>query len=80
MSTDYCYLMVVKDSHRYMFKYSQGEEKKLFFTLIDYGKDDDFNITLIEVLHLIRKISAHLKEKGFLKNYTFHVTPEEAEG
>ncbi len=80
MKNKYSFLMVVKNEHKYFFKYTPGDEKNLFFALIEHGKDDRYNISLIEVLHLIRKISAHLREKGHVRNFTFHVTPEEAEG
>ena len=71
------FLMILKQNQKYYFKYKRGEEKQLFFVLIEYGKDDSYNITLIEVLHLIRKISQELREKGYKMNKTFHITPEE---
>lgn len=80
MKSESCFLMIVKDEHKYMFKYKPGNEKNLFLGLIEFGKSSEHNISLIEVLHLIRKISAHLREKGHTRSFTFHVTPEEKEG
>jgi hypothetical protein len=79
MKNDSCFLLIIKNEHKYFFKYRPGGEKGLFFSLIEYGKDDRYNITLIEVLHLIRKMSAHLRENGDIRNFTFHVTPEESD-
>lgn len=80
MKKESSFLLVVKNEHKFFFKYRRGCEKELFYALIEYGKNDEYCISLIEVLHLIRKISAHLREKGHIKNFTFHVSPEEAEG
>ena len=64
------YVMVIKDEHVYYYKYEQGDEKALFFTLINHGKNDDCGITLIEMIHLIRKISAHIRS-GVKKDFKF---------
>lgn len=79
MNNKSCFLLVVKDDHKYFFKYNSGEEKNLFMVLIQYGKDSELNISLIEVLHLIRKISGHLRDKGHLESAVFHVDPDEIE-
>ena len=80
MKTEFCYLMLLKGGEKYFFKYLPGEEKNLFYSLIEYGKDDAYNITLPEVLSLIKKISSQLRDKGYVKNFTFQIAAEAEAG
>ena len=75
--SSFSFLSIIKEGHRYFIKYPVGEEKSLFFALIDYGKNKEFNLSLIEALHLIRKISAYLRGNGYSMNQNFTITPEE---
>ena len=66
-----CFLMLVKGEEKYLFKYAPGNEKNLFFTLLDMGRSEDYSISLVEVFQLIRKISNHLKKHGIGESMTF---------
>jgi len=54
-----------------MFRYLKGNEKNLFLAMIEYAKEDEFNISIIETMHLIRKISAALRENPDEKRFVF---------
>lgn len=55
---------IQKGEHIYCFRYFPGDEKNLFLAMIEYGRDARFNISITEALHLIRKISAYMRECG----------------
>jgi len=71
MKSENCFLMLLKDQDKYLFKYSPGNEKNLFFALLEMGRSEDCNVSLVEVFHLIRKISNHLQKHGVGKSMTF---------
>ncbi|MHC4664119.1 MAG: hypothetical protein ACYS8W_20850 [Planctomycetota bacterium] len=71
MKKDHCFLMLIKDEHKYLFKYAPGNEKNMFFALLEMGRNEGYNISLVEVFHLIRKISNHLQRHGIGENLTF---------
>ncbi|TET35738.1 MAG: hypothetical protein E3J72_10280 [Planctomycetota bacterium] len=71
MKSENCFLMLLKDQDKYLFKYAPGNEKNLFFALLEMGRSEEYNISLVEVFHLIRKISNHLQKHGVGKSMTF---------
>jgi len=63
-TSDYNFLFVVKDEHRYYFKYQAGAEVDLFFALIEVGKNPEYNLRMPDVLRLIRRIGVALRGGG----------------
>ena len=64
-------VIIFKDEHKYLLRYMGGNEKNLFLVLIEIGKSEDYNLSLIETLHLIRKISRSIQNKGHEKSVSF---------
>ena len=58
----YYYLTLQKDGHSYRFKFMRSTLDQLYWELIIYAASSKFNITLLDVLKLINKISAEFKK------------------
>ena len=61
-------LLLAKDGEKYLFKYVPGNEKNVFFAMLEIGRNEEFNISLVEVFGIIRKISEYLQSKGRGRN------------
>ena len=59
------FLVFCKKDDKYTFKYKEGNEKNLYLTLIESGKNPGLNLTLIESLKLIKIINKHIQEVGY---------------
>lgn len=57
-------LVVVKGEHKYLFKYSAECKLELFDHLLEYGMDDNYNLTTFDVLALIEKMQNHEGEES----------------
>ena len=54
-------LTIVKDGHRYAFRYRLGDEIPLFYALMECATDDRFNITSKDLVDYIDCIMNGLK-------------------
>lgn len=77
---EYYYLFLQKDGHRYYFKFQAGREKYLYFELIRYGKEKEFNLGLIEILDIIRQIATWKRVHGGLKDFRFNINRGDQDG
>lgn len=59
-----CFLILKKNEHKYLFKYSPDNTQNLFFALLAIGRDKEHALTLCEVFALIRKISKTMEKEG----------------
>lgn len=71
MESKDCYLALMKNGEFYLFKYLSGNEKNLFFALLEIGRDDNHVLNLTEIFFTIKKISNHLQKHGIGKNLAF---------
>jgi len=63
-------LIINKDNHTYIFKCKKENIKIASYRLINYGKDKDSNLTLLDSLWCISKASTVIREnpeKDFLE-------------
>lgn len=47
------FLVLLKGEEQYFFKYESGDELGLCYTLIDFALDEQYNLSLQEILDLI---------------------------
>ena len=73
MKKKFSFIAVLKGEHKYYFRYPQGQEKEIFYHLIAMGKEKNVEIKLVEVLQIIRIVSTHLREKGYLKSISLTI-------
>jgi hypothetical protein len=57
-------LVVVKGEHKYLFKYGAERKLELFDHLLEYGMDDNYNLTTFDVLALIEKLRSNEGEES----------------
>lgn len=55
----YSLLVVVKGKHRYLVKYDPTYKQRLFDLLLQYGQDDNYNLTCFDALALIERLEGH---------------------
>jgi hypothetical protein len=51
-------LVVVKGEHKYLVKYNVKRKLEVFDHLLEYGMDDQYNLTTLDVLGLIERLQA----------------------
>ena len=54
--TEQPFAMLTVGDHRYLFQYQKGQEAALISCLMDYARDDRFNLGWLEALLLIRQL------------------------
>lgn len=72
-------LEIVASGHRYIFVYEQGEEKDLWYSIIERGRDERFNLTILEALHVIRVLGMRVRANKPLNNFTIDASWENTE-
>ncbi len=55
-------LVVVKGEHKYLVKYRIERRMELFDHLLEYGMDDNYNLTTFDALTLIEKLQEKKEE------------------
>ena len=59
-------LVLLKDGHRYIFRYKRGDEIALFYTLMEYAIDERFNVTVKDLVHCTSKILKNLQPEAVI--------------
>lgn len=59
-------LVLVKEGHRYVFKYRLGQEVALFYTLMEYATDDRFNVSVKDLVHCTSRILKSLQPEAVI--------------
>ena len=60
------YLVLLKEGHRYIFRYKRGDEIALFYTLMEYAIDERFNVTVKDLVHCTSKILKNLQPEAVI--------------
>ena len=59
-------LVLLKDGHRYIFRYKRGDEIALFYTLMEYAIDERYNVTVKDLVHCTSKILKNLQPEAVI--------------
>ena len=59
------FFIMKKGNAKYLFKYIQGNEKQLFFALLEIGRSIDHEISLVEIFYVIKQMSKHIQSANF---------------
>ena len=54
--TDLKFMAVVKENHKYLLRFRRGEEMALLKAMVDYAKDDNFNLDWQDVFLFVKKL------------------------